>query len=94
MERGGAPRGSAWLSALHSGLPEGNVQRLRGGLVFKAHRLFVSLNSRLESNKEKEEEHKHHVNLRTVGPTLDLTVVNQKLTRQDNVQDPVHSAIS
>jgi len=28
------------------------VQRFRGGLVFKAHRLSVSLNSRLESNKE------------------------------------------
>jgi len=27
----------------------------RGGLVFKAHRLCVSLNSRLESNKEEEE---------------------------------------
>ena len=27
----------------------------RGGLVFKAHRLFVSLNSRLESNAEEEE---------------------------------------
>jgi len=31
-----------------------NVQRFRGGLVFKAHRLCVSLNSRLESNKERE----------------------------------------
>jgi len=31
------------------------VQRFRGGLVFKAHRLCVSLNSRLESNKEEEE---------------------------------------
>ena len=31
-----------------------NVQRFRGGLVFKAHRLCVSLNSRLESNKEEE----------------------------------------
>jgi len=30
------------------------VQRFRGGLVFKADRLFVSLNSRLESNKEEE----------------------------------------
>jgi len=29
-----------------------NVQQFRGGLVFKAHRLCVSLNSRLESNKE------------------------------------------
>jgi len=33
----------------------GNVQRFRGGLVFKAHRLRASLNSRLESNKEEEE---------------------------------------
>jgi len=31
-----------------------NVQRFRGGLAFKAHRLCVSLNSRLESNKEEE----------------------------------------
>jgi len=30
------------------------VKRFRGGLVFKAHRLCVSLNSRLESNKEEE----------------------------------------
>ena len=33
-----------------------NVQRFRGGLVYKAHRLCVSLNSGLESNKEEEEE--------------------------------------
>ena len=32
------------------------MKRLGRGLVFKAHRLFVSLNSRLESNKEEEEE--------------------------------------
>jgi len=32
----------------------GNVQRFRGGLVIKAHRLCVSVNSRLESNKEEE----------------------------------------
>jgi len=32
-----------------------NVQRFRGGLVFKAHRLCVSLNSRLESDKEEDE---------------------------------------
>ena len=31
-----------------------NVQRFRGGLVFKAHRLYVSFNSSLESNKEEE----------------------------------------
>ena len=29
-----------------------NVKRFRGGLVFKAHRLCVSLNSRLESKTE------------------------------------------
>ena len=33
----------------------GYVQRFRGGLVSKAHRLCVSLNSRLESKKEEEE---------------------------------------
>ena len=32
-----------------------NVQRFRGGLVFKAHKLCVSLNSRLECNTEEEE---------------------------------------
>jgi len=31
------------------------MQRFIGGLVFKAHRLCVSLISRLESNKEEEE---------------------------------------
>ena len=31
------------------------MQRFRGGLVFKAHRLCASLNSRLESNEEEEE---------------------------------------
>jgi len=31
-----------------------NVLRCRSGLVFKAHRLCVSLNSRLDSNKEEE----------------------------------------
>jgi len=33
-----------------------NMQRFRGGLVFKAHGLCVSLNSRLESNKEEKDE--------------------------------------
>ena len=33
-----------------------NVQRFRGGLVVKAHKLCLSLNSRLESKKEEEEE--------------------------------------
>ena len=31
-----------------------NVQRFRGGLVFKAHILCASLNSRLESHKKEE----------------------------------------
>ena len=34
-----------------------STPRFRGGLVFKAHRLWVSHNSRLESNKEEEELH-------------------------------------
>ena len=42
-----------------------NVKRFRGGLVFKAHRLCVSLNSRLKSNKDEEEE---AVGIREVGP--------------------------
>ena len=33
-------------------LLDGNVQRFRGRLVFKAHRLCASLNSRLGSNTE------------------------------------------
>ena len=33
-----------------------NVRRFRGGLVFKAHRLCVSLNSRLQGNQEEEED--------------------------------------
>jgi len=43
-----------------------NVQRFRGGLVFKAHGLCVSLNSRLESDKE--EEKKNSANIRQSGP--------------------------
>ena len=35
--------------AMYSGVPW-----FRGGLVFEAHRFFVSLNSRLESDKEEE----------------------------------------
>ena len=33
-----------------------NVQRFRGGLVFKAHRLCASLNTRLQSHNEEEEQ--------------------------------------
>ena len=32
------------------------MQRFRGGLVLKAHRFRVSLNSRLDSNEEEEED--------------------------------------
>ena len=45
-----------------------NVQRLRGGLVFKAHRLCASLNSRLESNKPEEE--KASISARTTCMSL------------------------
>jgi len=38
-----------WLQLLHR-----DMQRFRGGLVFKVHRLCVSLNSRLENDKEEE----------------------------------------
>jgi len=48
----GCPR-AAVASALSASPP---VQRFRGGLVCKVHRLCISLNSRLESNKEEEEE--------------------------------------
>jgi len=37
-------------------LPLVRISFQRGGLVFKEHRLCVSLNSRLESNKEEEED--------------------------------------
>jgi len=53
------PPWRAWLtspsSRFHLSRCPANMQRFRGGLVFKAHRLCVSLNSRLESNKEEEE---------------------------------------
>ena len=57
--QGSAPRGQVTmyehLTNCVLGLVMGNVQRFRGGLVFKAHRFCVSLNSRLPSNKEEEE---------------------------------------
>ena len=37
------------------------MQRFRGGLVFKTHRLYISLNAGLESNKEKEEKNRSAV---------------------------------
>ena len=48
----------ATLTSLHARL-------FRGGLVFKAHRLCISLNSRLASDTEEEEKNlpaNHHVN--------------------------------
>jgi len=45
---------SVWCENIYFTEMYRNVQLLRGGLVFKAHRLCVSLNSRLESNKEEE----------------------------------------
>ena len=42
------------IHKVHEQLLHRNVQRFRGGLAFKAHRLCVSSNSRLESNKEEE----------------------------------------
>ena len=56
-----------------------NVQRFRGGLVLKAHRPCVSLNSRLESNTEEEEEGLHTHGCTGVGcrrstPTLERAV--------------------
>ena len=49
------------------------MKRFRGGLVFKAHRLCVSLNSRLESNKEEEKEKK--VNLWALWNGVERRVV-------------------
>jgi len=53
-EGGGGGDGDAGLVVGLDQLLHINVQRFRGGLVFKAHRLCVSLNSWLESNKEED----------------------------------------
>ena len=45
--------GAFWSTGESSALA---LERFRRGLVFKAHKLCVSLNSRLDSNKEKREE--------------------------------------
>ena len=49
--------------------------RFRGGLVFKAHILCVSLNSRLESNKEEKKKKKGRspvcIRLRLLGVYLE-----------------------
>ena len=44
-----------------------NVQRFRGGLVSQAHRLCVSLNSRLESNKEEKKKTERALRTGPVG---------------------------
>ena len=52
-----SPLSLSRLSLTWSGrkiLASSNVHRFRGGLVVKAHRLCVTLNSRLESKKEEE----------------------------------------
>jgi len=51
IARPGGSRGEG-LQQPSATLLRKNVQRFRGGLVLKAHRLCVSLNSRLESIKE------------------------------------------
>ena len=43
-------------TSLRGGSQFRNVNRYRGGLVFKAHRLCVSLSFRLEIDNEQEEE--------------------------------------
>ena len=49
-----------------------NVQRFRGGLVFKAHRLCVSLNSRLESNSQEEEVRRGSFHQKVDGPCMGM----------------------
>jgi len=44
------------------GHPNSSSARFREGLVFEAHRLFVALNSRLESNKEEDDDSFGHPN--------------------------------
>ena len=55
-----------------------NVQRFRGGLVFKAHRLCASLNSRLESDQEEDKKGAGHappLHVACSGRVCQLTVV-------------------
>ena len=47
--------GGLSAGSTHFCIPHRNVQRFRGGLVFKAHRLGVSLSSKLEGNRKEEE---------------------------------------
>ena len=59
------------------------VQRFRGGLVFKAHRLCVSLNSRLESNKEEKKKGAYEVYHSTLG----LRVIKKKEGTERDLAD-------
>ena len=61
----------------------GNVQRFRGGLVLKADRLYVSLNSRLESNQEEDEWEcagEYRIGIGKGEPTTDHTMWDVKLS--------------
>ena len=60
----GSERAGLRFAHLREQLLHRSVQRFRGGLVFKAHRLCVSLDSRLESNKEEE------AHLRSTGESV------------------------
>ena len=54
------------------------MQRFRGGLVFEAHRLCVSLNSRLEGNKEETEEKKDGGAITKYASLTDFGVSDQE----------------
>ena len=56
------------------------MKRFRGGLVFKAHKLCVSLNSRLESNKERENLRHSHVPHGGVRPFHQKSTCPKQLT--------------
>jgi len=61
-----------------------NVPRFRGGLVFKADSLCVSLNSRLGSNKEEEEKDRG-----VVGRAPDALVEGHGDEVQDQLAEPI-----
>ena len=56
------------------------MQRFRGGLALKAHRLCISLNSRLESNEEEEEEEEGRPRrIKVQGAALSVEDLNKDL---------------
>ena len=65
-ERGGGGGGEGGYFTLEAKVPaqllHRNMQRFRGRLVLKAHGLCVSFKTRLESEKEEEEETQRHQN--------------------------------